>query len=546
MKKDNTQKIEIRGSRQPDIIGLGDMRRAMDQRERFIQASFAGGGATMGNFGTDFANSMWYSPELMPDIWAMPKSRQEINKWVRFFYNTDPYIYAITNMHAQYPFSMFDIISSDDRITEFYNKVAFNRDFNLYDLLMDMSLAYQKFGEAIVMGQSYEKNYKGVNLFSWKHFILFEPETINIYKSSLDPKEHFSMVVTPDFKEDVKRLQDKGKKIHPLLLQSINSNEAEIDLDDMEVTKIINKTDPSARRGTSPIQCLLRTLMYQDKVNLLKVTAIDRYRYPMEIWKIGDVSNNIIPDAATLQQFETMIKQAKENPPYALFVPPFVEFSTAGFSSEKSLFDYQADYDWVRDNIMVGMGVNKNLILGEGPSFSNMNQLSLQKLVMGYNVVRDKITNWVINQFFYPLAEKNDFIDSKGDLNLPNIAWHRDLERDVDTKEEYMKLYERGLISTKTLFGRYKDLDLNQEQELLKDEIDSIFDDQKRIRNREPKIINKPPTNTPEEENIDEETGGELPDTTAVPATPEVPAPEAVEETPVAEEGGGGEELVIE
>jgi hypothetical protein len=87
------------------------------------------------------------------------------------------------------------------------------------------------------------------------------------------------------------------------------------------------------------------------------------------------------------------------------------------------------------------------------------------------------------------MSEKNDFITETGDLNIPQVVWHKDLERDSDDKENYTKLWEKGLISTKTLFGRYKDLDLQQEQELLKDEIGSIFDDQKRIRNREPKPI---------------------------------------------------------
>jgi len=543
--------IPIVGARQSDSSGLGDAKRYLDIREKMIQGSFAGGtmgGGAGGNFGLDFANSMWYSPELMPDIWAMPKSRMEILKWVRFFYNTDPYIYAITNMHAQYPFSMFDIVSSDERVTEFYKRASFNRDFNLYDLIMDMSLAYQKFGEAIVMGQPYEENYDGVDVFKWKHFVLFEPETINIYKNVLERKHHYSLVITPDFKDDIRKMQEKGKEIHPLLLQSMNSNEAEIDLEGMYMSRVINSTDPSAIRGTSPIQCLLRTLMYQDKVNLLKITAIDRYRYPLEIWKIGDVSQNIIPDTATLENFERMIKQAKENPPYSLFVPPFVQFEVAGFAGEKSVFDYKDDYEWVQNNIMVGMGVNKNLIMGEGPAFSNMNQLSMQKLIMGYNVIRDRFTNWIINEYFYTMAEKNDFITETGDLNIPQVIWHKDLERDADDKENYTKMWEKGLISTKTLFGRYKDLDLQQEQELLKDEIGSIFDDQKRIRNREPKPIGdeikkeakpneeeEPPTSSPEGTPPEGGGGGgEAPGAGGA----EAPAEEAP--APAEEAGGGG------
>src|SRR5271157_2455750 len=146
--------VPIWSSKQPDVAGLGDAKLYIESKERIL------GGAEM-----EFVNSMWYSPELMPDIWQMPKSRMEILKWVRFFYNTDPYIYAITNMHTMYPFSMFDIVSSDEKVSEFYTKVAFNRNFNLYDLIMDMSLAYQKFGEAVLMGQEEITNVEGVEIF---------------------------------------------------------------------------------------------------------------------------------------------------------------------------------------------------------------------------------------------------------------------------------------------------------------------------------------------------------------------------------------------
>jgi len=537
------KKIPIHGARQPDVGGMGDAKSYIEGKQRImsnIGTNYSGSG---GAYGVDFVNSMWYSPELMPDVWVLPKSRMEILKWVRFFYNTDPYIYAIINMHSLFPFSMFDIVSSDEKVSEFYYKASFNKDFNLYDFVLDMSLAYNKFGEAICMGQPEEINYEGIDIFKFKNFILFEPEVVNIYKSALERKEHYSLVITPEFKEEIRQLRDKGKEVHPLLREALDTNSTEIDLDGTYMSKVINKTDPSAVRGTSPIQPLLRTLMFQDKVNMLKITAIDRYRYPLEIWKIGDVSQNILPDPAVLSNFEKMIKTAKENPPYSLFVPPFVEFSTAGMGSEQSLFNYEGDYEWVRDSIMVGLGVNKNLIQGDGPSFSNVKQLALQKLFMGYMAVRDRFTNWMVNHYFYPIAEENDFVSETGDLNIPEVVWYKNLDLDRDTADDYQKLWDKGLISTKTLFGKYTDLDYGQEQELLKDEINSIYDDQKRIRNREPKPIDgEEPVGgegaeagggIPEEfteEIIEEPGGGGAPSGEGI----------EIEETPP-EEGGGEE-----
>lgn len=772
-KKEMTEaekKFPIRGAKQSDGTGMGDARSYIEGKEKIMGNIGLDYGA--GSSGMDFVNSMWYSPELMPDVWVLPKSRMEILKWIRFFYNTDPYIYSIINMHSLFPFSMFDIVSSDEKVSEFYYKASFNRDFNLYDLILDMSLAFNKFGEAICMGQPEEISYEGVDIFKFRNFILFEPEVVNIYKSALERKEYYSLLMTAEFKEEIKQLLDRGKEVHPLLTEAIHTNASEVDLDGTYMSKIINRTDPSAVRGTSQIQPLLRTLMFQDKVNMLKITAIDRYRYPLEIWKIGDVANNILPDPAVLQNFEKMIKHAKENPPYALFVPPFVEFSTAGYGAESSLFSYEGDYEWVRDSIMVGLGVNKNLIQGDAPGFclddesriltkdglkyrkeltledevatfnpdtknieyhkpikkyefdhdgemihfntrridlmvtpnhkcyvkkghgkewnvleakeigqrdymsldvkwegktptknisvgdksmpiekylkeqfgkgaynkripkwikelapeyldilltalikgdgnernknfkdksknfysyyttstrlaedvaeiamkvgympkiskhkdrpimcicftdakkddnrtvvletkvknkqvikkvnyqgkvwcvevpnhlfiaerngcfvitgnSNVKQLSLQKLMMQYSSVRDRFTNWMVNHYFYPIAEANDFVSDTGDLNIPEVVWYKNLDIDKDKVEDYQKLWDKGLISTKTLYSKFNDLDFGQEQELLKDEIGSIYDDQKRIRNRNPNPLGG------EEASTEEEGGGD-------------------------------------
>jgi hypothetical protein len=479
-----------------------------------------------GDFGVDIANSLFYSPELMPDIWQMPKSEQEKRKWIRFFYNTDPYIYAVTQMHYLYPFSKFKATSSNEKVTSFYDKVANSRNFSLMDLILDMSLAYNKFGEAITMGQPTTDIVEGIEIFKWKNFVLFEPEVINIYKSALDVgdnRERYSLVITPEFKEEIRQMKQKGKDINPVLEQALTYNKSKLDLDNKYMSKIINKTDPSALRGTSPIQPLLRMLMFQDKVNLVKVTAIERFRYPLEIWKIGDIANNIIPDVNMLKSFENMIREAKSNPPYALFIPPYVNFDVAGYSSQKSMFDYKDDYEHVRDGILVGMGVSKDLILGENKGWGNTKQLTMHKLMMMYSTIRNKFENWMINNFYYPLAEENDFITETGDLNLPQIVWEKDLSVDRSTPDDMFKLWDKGLISTKTLFSAFKGVDYEQEAELIKGEIGSVYDDKKRIRNRDAKPMGK-----------------ELEKLNKLKEEPKSPIDPA---TPTAEEtGGGGDE----
>src|SRR5579863_5498839 len=88
------------------------------------------------NFQSTQVPSFFYSPELTTESWVLPKSRQEILKWCRIFFNLEPLIQAGVKMHATYPFSKFDIVTPDPSVTEFYKEMAFNAKFDLYNFIL--------------------------------------------------------------------------------------------------------------------------------------------------------------------------------------------------------------------------------------------------------------------------------------------------------------------------------------------------------------------------------------------------------------------------
>src|SRR5271157_6111822 len=105
-----------------------------------------------GEYSVTQTQSFFYSPELTSDSWVLPKSRQEILKWIRIFFNLEPYIQQITMMHSLYPFSKFDLVVADPTIKKFYEEMASNGEFNLFEFICQASLSREKFGEAICFG----------------------------------------------------------------------------------------------------------------------------------------------------------------------------------------------------------------------------------------------------------------------------------------------------------------------------------------------------------------------------------------------------------
>lgn len=57
-----------------------------------------------------------------------------------------------------------------------------------------------------------------------------------------------------------------------------------------------------------------------------KIVIGNMYDGDLEIWTIGNLKYNIIPNMEMLKAFEHMLMEARKNPPYVVFVPPFVKF----------------------------------------------------------------------------------------------------------------------------------------------------------------------------------------------------------------------------
>ena len=181
----------------------------------------------------------------------------------------------------------------------------------------------------------------------------------------------------------------------------------------------------------------------------------------------------------------------------SLVTPPYVKYealSTAG-----KTFPVNTEwYEYTLSQLMIGLGVNKNLMTGDGPSFSGgLKGMSLHRLMMEYKFVRDKFEDWIIHKFYEPIAEKNQFYTTENGqkkLILPELMWKKslDIEDAESEREMFVKMWESGVISTETLFTKFPTLDFKQEQKKLELERGTIFDSGERLPAKIHKSVVKP------------------------------------------------------
>ena len=223
------------------------------------------------------------------------------------------------------------------------------------------------------------------------------------------------------------------------------------------------------------------TLIYQDKIRLAQIAIADRFHLPLEIWSIGsytgDPKTSLIPDDATLSEFRNLIQQATMQPPFSIYVPPYVKYEAVGVNGK--LLSVYEDLGYVENQILVGLGVNKNLITGQGPSFSSAKQVSLYKLIKMYKIFREKLEAFIKRYILLPISRANDLKDEYGNYIIPDIVWSESLqpEQDKEIFDSLSKLWDKGIISTLTLMENFmKPLDYKLEQKRLNEERGTVFD----------------------------------------------------------------------
>ena len=275
----------------------------------------------------------------------------------------------------------------------------------------------------------------------------------------------------------------------------------------------------------------------------------DRLHLPIEIWTIGsytgDPQTSIIPDDSMIGEVREAIRQATMQPPFSIFVPPYIKYEAVGVNGK--LLSVYEDLGYVENCIFVGLGVNKNLILGAGPSFSSSKQTSLFKLIKMYKMLRLKLEAFIKRYILLPIARANDIKDEYGDYVVPNIEWEESLqpEQDVEKFNNVLKLWDKGLVSTTTVYEYFPGkLDINLEKQRLEMERGSIWDkgtdrlgskaQRPDLNEKKPDTGNKPSMPTPSDgskpaEGLPPPMGGDV-EEGGEPESTEVP--EALEEVP--------------
>lgn len=183
---------------------------------------------------------------------------------------------------------------------------------------------------------------------------------------------------------------------------------------------------------------ILHDVIYNEKLRLAKISALDSWYNSIRIWKLGDHKEEILPDSGSIVKLAKILENHAGGNldiiwdsmlTYEQFFPPI-----------EKLENFKENYE----SMLLGLGVHQTLIGGTG-STSGDSFVGLRNLMKRIDCVRRAMNDWITN-------EVNEVCDVMGFQERPKVRFNND---NLFDQPSYFKLLielvDRGVISNETV-----------------------------------------------------------------------------------------------
>ena len=425
-----------------------------------------GSGGGMHDTTSSFAS--FYDPYFEPSTLVLPRNLLEINAWCRYFYKYDPYVSTAIDMHAELPLSKMRLQppkTADKKrsqmILDHFVKMIGNEGVDLYNKLLQIGVEYYKLGNVFPYLQLNEEQ------TAWEKLTLLDPDYISLEKLQFTNAMKIELIPNDRLREVINRGDHDphtgvlSQTIDPIIKTKVMSAEnipLSTNVLSSHVSHIARKMGDYEVLGTSLIERNFKALVYKDRLRRSQDAIAVRHLTPKHLVWTDSNANEV-----DIEALREQVENALQDPDYAIVTNFEIHWDLVGTNS--ALMQLSGEWEWVNDELIVGLMMNKSFIIGEG-AFSN-GQTVLEVLEQRYGIYRATLEDWVEKQVFKPIAILNNFhekrpgyvrnaegdiIESQIDFLLyPTIKWNRlNLTDDNQHKQMLSQMVERGFLDVET------------------------------------------------------------------------------------------------
>lgn len=427
---------------------------------------------------------LFYHPDFEPSSLILPKDRIEINSWCNYFYKYDALVATAIDMHSELPLSKIRLDLPNiknkkkaNRILEHYVDMIGNTGIDLFNKLLMMGVEYYKIGNVFPWAQM------NASSTAWEKLTCLNPDYIRLEKLSLTDSVSANLV--PD--DRLRHIVHAGPYDEKtgLLYQTLSDDviqrvqmgkEVPLPTDPNEgshVAHLARKLADYVDWGTSIIERNFKTLVYKDRLRQSQDAIAARHLTPKHlVWAE-------LASKADVNEIRAQVEDAMMNPDSAIITNYQLHWDLIGTGS--SLMQLGTEREWITEDLLIGLMINKNVLLGEGTFASG--QTVLEVLNQRYAIFREVLEGYIERNLFLPIARNNDFIEIREGVNgpeeqyiYPKVRWNRlNLTDDTQHKQMLAQAVDSGKVDVGTwleFFG----LNADTIAERLKANEDTVLD----------------------------------------------------------------------
>lgn len=429
----------------------------------------------------------YFIPQLENASLELPKHRQEILSWCDYYCQTNELVGAAIDIHASMAVSDIRISCSDPGIQKEYQEIY--EEMGGVDLMYSIAHEFFRVGNCFPWGNWDEDEQR------WTEFVLIPPVAIDLKKSILssEPEILLSYSALTGSGGDTSGFNKTDESIDSLLAEHFKIDPSkvgqDIPLPTDSVSHIANKIISGTMWGVPPVFRCFKSLILYDKMYRSRAAILENLIIPLRIFQITDGAGAPVTEEV-LESFREQLENAQNDANYHIITSGQVIDRQVGVAGR--IQDYTRELEFIEDLIAAGLKINKALLHGEGPTYSNA-QVYQQSMAIQYQVFRTRLTKWLRNKVFKKVAQARGYYekDTTNDrspldvtkknkrLQLPNILWQNDISFDDAVLSQISELYNGGLISKQTYMSYVApNIDIDEERIKMSEEekTESVLD----------------------------------------------------------------------
>jgi hypothetical protein len=342
-----------------------------------------------------------------PDRLQLPVQLAQLNQYWRLFYNVDPVIGGVIDMHAEMPFSNASLImdqvgdNSKEILHAFEDMMT---ETELLSWLPRIAKEYHIIGE--VFPYMFWDQDEGI----WSHITIHNPDYVEVVDSPLiDDDPILTLRPSQDMRKILQSTDPRYIRLRqklPAEIVTMLAGGKNLPLDPLNASHIKRLAFPYDIRGTSIMGRMFRVLMYEDAVFNGQIQQAQRHALPLRVFKLGDPNSGWMPTPSNQEDFAQLLAEVEVDPLAAIIYSYALQVEYHGIEGKQ--LKITQEWDVIERAKLVALGVSKAFLHGE-VTYASANA-GLQVLMMRYRTFRDMLLNdWIYKKVFATMSELRGF-----------------------------------------------------------------------------------------------------------------------------------------